>query len=431
MPDSLTPEPESDFVCHCKEEEMRSACSGEPFYKEHESKRYCVLHFPGKEKSADFQVALQRKLDAEDFNFSGVWFPREVSFSQMNITTDADFSWATFSADADFTKTTFSADAIFQDAVFNGNANFWTAVFSAEANFCGAKFSREGEAEFIGAIFKAADFSTASFDADAHFNQASFRAADFSSVTFAGRVSFEGIESTTIFDGPSALNLQFAEFEKPDRVSFQTLTLLPHWFANVDARKFNFINVHWNNLGRAKKEIELLESEAAWSTHRLLAISCQKLAANAEDNNRYPEASHFRRMALDAERLETWHGFGFWKLSWWYWMASGYGERSLQALIVLIAIWLTFATFYTGVGFARWEPKLATEADVVNAKRDDVGAPLEFGRALAYSAGVITLQKPEPKPATRAAQTVVLLETILGPFQAALLALAIRRKFMR
>jgi uncharacterized protein (DUF433 family) len=42
----------------------------------------------------------------------------------------------------------------------------------------------------------------------------------------------------------------------------------------------------------------------------------------------------------------------------------------------------------------------------------------------------MTFQKPEPRPATPAAQTVVLLETILGPVQAALLALAIRRKFM-
>jgi hypothetical protein len=43
----------------------------------------------------------------------------------------------------------------------------------------------------------------------------------------------------------------------------------------------------------------------------------------------------------------------------------------------------------------------------------------------------MTLQKPEPRPATGAAQAVVMLETILGPVQAALLALAIRRKFMR
>lgn len=59
------------------------------------------------------------------------------------------------------------------------------------------------------------------------------------------------------------------------------------------------------------------------------------------------------------------------------------------------------------------------------------GQPLEFSRALTYSLAVISLQKPEPKPLTGTAQTLVLLETILGPVQAALLALAIRRKFMR
>jgi hypothetical protein len=48
-----------------------------------------------------------------------------------------------------------------------------------------------------------------------------------------------------------------------------------------------------------------------------------------------------------------------------------------------------------------------------------------------YSAAVMTFQRPDPRPATTAAHTVVLLQTILGPLQAALLALAIRRKFMR
>lgn len=47
---------------------MRSACYGERFYQtnklppqsgEVKVKRYCVLHFPGKEKSADFRIALQ------------------------------------------------------------------------------------------------------------------------------------------------------------------------------------------------------------------------------------------------------------------------------------------------------------------------------------------------------------------------------------
>ncbi len=105
-------------------------------------------------------------------------------------------------------------------------------------------------------------------------------------------------------------------------------------------------------------------------------------------------------------------------------------ERMLRALVVLLGILFLFALLYHQVGFVRWEPRLASEPDAVAAKRDKVGAPLECGRALAYSAGVMMLQKPEPRPATPAAQFFVILETILGPVQAALLALAIRRKFM-
>ena len=136
-------------------------------------------------------------------------------------------------------------------------------------------------------------------------------------------------------------------------------------------------------------------------------------------------------MAMEARRRENRRGLAFWRLSWWYWLASGYGERVLQAFLVLLGIWFVSGLLYTRVGFARWEPKLASESDAAIATRDASGAPLKLNRALTYSAGVMTLQKPEPRPATTAAQTVVLLETVLGPVQAALLALAIRRKFMR
>jgi hypothetical protein len=105
--------------------------------------------------------------------------------------------------------------------------------------------------------------------------------------------------------------------------------------------------------------------------------------------------------------------------------------RVWQAFFVLLGILLLSALLYTQVGFSRWEPKVASESDATVAKRDTIGAPFGFGRAVGYSAGVMTFQKPEPRPATTAAQTVVLLETVLGPVQAALLALAIRRKFMR
>lgn len=134
---------------------------------------------------------------------------------------------------------------------------------------------------------------------------------------------------------------------------------------------------------------------------------------------------------MDTLRRAKWRGFQPWSLSWWYWLASGYGERVLRALVVLLVILVSAAGLFTQVGFARWEPKITNESDVNIASRDEMGAPLKFKKALTYSLGVMTLQKPEPRPATIVAQTVVLFETILGPVQAALLALALRRKFMR
>jgi hypothetical protein len=85
---------------------------------------------------------------------------------------------------------------------------------------------------------------------------------------------------------------------------------------------------------------------------RLLAIACRNLAVNAEENHRYEEASRFRYMAMEARRRENWRGFVPWKLSWWYWLASGYGERVLKAFLVLLGIWFVAGLLYSRVGFA-------------------------------------------------------------------------------
>jgi hypothetical protein len=428
MSASPTSELESDFVCDC-EEWVRSACAGEPFYREHEGKRYCVLHYPGNEKSADFQAALQRKLANEDFDFCGVWFPDELSFNGFEFSVEANFRFATFSARADFNYATFKAAVDFSSAIFSAEAEFVSATFSGRAGFCSVAFN--ADTYFMVATFIAnADFTLAKFSARADFRFATFNDETlFESATFSDYVTFSGSD-IQVFPAISSLSLQFARIEKPDHVSFHTLDLHPHWFINIDARKFGFTNVSWRGLN-INEEIGGLEKNHVSSPHRLLAIACRHLAVNAEENHRYEEASKFRYMAMEARRLESWRGFAPWRLSWWYWLASGYGERVWRAFFVLLGILLLSALLYNHVGFARWEPKLASESDIAVAKRDEVGAPLRFSRALTYSAAVMTFQKPEPRPATTAAQTVVLLETILGPVQAALLALAIRRKFMR
>lgn len=205
-----------------------------------------------------------------------------------------------------------------------------------------------------------------------------------------------------------------------------------------DSRKFNFINVDWGllaNRDAVHKEISALDDRKIANTPRLLAITFRQLAVNAEENNRYEEAANFRYMAMDVRRIERTPIANGFSLSWWYWALSGYGERVIRAFGALLVIWMLFAGFYLSGNGTWWQTKQANKVTV----EDNVGVeqpsavtqPLTIPDALIYSVSVMALQKPEPLPANKRAKGLVLLETILGPLQAALLALAIRRKFMR
>jgi len=109
---------------------------------------------------------------------------------------------------------------------------------------------------------------------------------------------------------------------------------------------------------------------------------------------------------------------------------SGYGEKIGLAFAWLFGAWLFFALLFTQVGFVRSAPSSVPDRETYTI--DDVGAPLNVCKeALAYSLAVMTFQKPEPRPLTATAKFAVLAETIFGPIQAALFALAVRRRFMR
>jgi uncharacterized protein YjbI with pentapeptide repeats len=442
--------------------------------------------------------------------FSGAKFHAKANFEKATFKTDA-YAWldeANFSDEADFRETAFdghanfahasfqlvhfdkanlSAPSVFSYAAFGDEAYFPRTVFKAEVEFRGARF--ESAAHFAYASFstgvfrdavfvKKADFSHTIFNVEASFSYIEFCAeALFTSATFNGQayfskvtfgteanfkfalfvdyVRFAGDQQKPQFNNKLLLDFQHARIERPDHVSFHTLTLLPHWFVNVDARKLDFTNlVTWG--GIISDEIRRLEERVISSPELLLAVTCRQLAINAEDNHRYEEGSKFRYWAMELLREGRWRDFEFWdrwkdKLSrrfrpfsehrflapfrqdwlyWLYWVASGYGERMLRAFLWLMAIWLIFAWLYTYVGFARTNPTLALPIDTTTAQYEERELT-SLKRALTYSLGVMSLQRPEPRPLTTVAHTLVTLETILGPVQAALLALAIRRKFMR
>ncbi len=481
--ESASPDVAPAFVFDCGGL-ASSACQGESFFREHEGKRYCVLHYPGADKVEAFRVAFNRKLEAKDFDFVGVWFPEEISFEGFEFSTDANFHKATFSADADFNNarfsanadfsfvklneqadfydvmfsadadfsfvklnadanfhgTTFSAAANFDRTMFSAAANFYSTTFSsaanfdrmtvnADANYWDAKFSED--AYFSEATFSAnALFYRATFNADALFYRATFRASsDFNNATFKNYVRFARGKGERSFGEAHQLDFQFTHIEKPDRVSFHTLDLKPHWFINCDCRKFEFVDCEWNH--NLKQELESATKAEINTPHRLLAITFRQLADNAEANHRYHEASNFRYNAFEARRVEKFSGLVPWRLDWWYWLASGYGERVGRAFVVFIALFALFAFGYTWTGFDQSGKAATASVPQATNQPDTIGKPLDWQDAFIYSFYVTILQKPKPEPLTRTAKILVGLETVLGPAQAALLALAVRRRFMR
>lgn len=473
---------------------MRNACRQENFYKEHRGKRYCVLHYPGTEKKEDFQESLQRKLKAQDFDFRGVWFPDNISFEDFAFNTEVNFHQAHFNAPACFDGAKFNADAYFSGTQFEGVAGFRRAQFSGNAKFSYAQFKGSatfesarfyGRANFFAAKLAFANFLRSQFDANADFQLArlegntQFAYAVFNSTVYfqkaefikkygaynqsatsdykmsradilrarteAVQVDFSGakFKDSISFEMNKlgehvSMNFAGAIFDKPERVTFYAMTLRPHWFVQVDSRKFTFINVDWGVLHKEstiRGEIIGLEKSRREYLSRSLDVTFRQLAVNAEENNRYEEAGNFRYMAMDVKRLQKGRKVDLFRLSWWYWLLSGYGERVQRAFGALLIIWILFACVYWTGNATWWQPKQSGRLLVENNERKDqltiIAAPLTFLESLLYSASVMTLQKPEPLPANKRAKALVLIETILGPIQAALLALAVRRKFMR
>lgn len=439
MSSSLTNAPlgAHPFVC---EHRLASyeACRDEPFYKKvsgnDKDKDYCVLHYPGADKSAGFALALTRKLAAGNFNFRYVWFPDKLLFGNVTFGQEVDFSYTTFNAGADFKDSKFAGDAYFQYAEFKGDADFRFARFERLAYFRGADFTA------------AANFQVVAFVGETEFTAVKFRGpADFSYTRITDYITFSG-EDAPAFDSAAFLDFQFANIEKPERISFRTLRLRPHWLVNVDARKFDLSNVDWNWHGISlRQELGELHTKGVATPHRVLSIACRNLALNAEENHRYDEASTFRFWAMDARRRERAGGFRPWTLGWWYWFASSYGESIPKAIAVFVGIWLGFAFLYYSSPHYRCVPNTSdcgncigwVSPETCTRGCADADATREcrpfnsFMFSVVYTVETMTLQKPDPRPKTPPARIFVLLCTILGPLQAALLGLAVRRRFMR
>lgn len=275
---------------------------------------------------------------------------------------------------------------------------------------------------------------------------------------------------------------------------FHTTRLQPNWFVNINATEFTFTDCKWKNDNNeklnAKSEIEKLKKR--WGVlgelipenpYPILSEACWRLAGNAENNNRFEEALNFRRLAFETEWLEkkekisNWiknlvpeseklkrrfggstdeedkpipptNSFGILRRSGdffihgLYRITSFYGESWSWALGVLLSLILVvFPIIYTQINFQTCskDRPIAASLTVCESKDEEIRKnctcstnQITFSDAIVQSLTTATLQNVEyRKPLTVWGEVWIILEKIFAPLQAALLALAIRRKFMR
>jgi hypothetical protein len=402
----------------------------------------------------------------EDANFKSATFSAVADFSYVTFSNEASFRWTVFLAYADFRLVTFSSNADFKSARFENGANFIAgtflddinfnlATFSDNANFDSVTFSGNvnfNQTQFVkDAFFRESIHSKTSIFSDANFNLgAYFRAARFekSSEIFFQRtkfsqlvefnyaiiennILFQGKKDNRIFIGNNVwLELENLRISDAKKISFHTVRLNPSWFINTDASEFMFTDCKWQYADGKNLNVEIelknLREHRIENPYVLLRKACWQLADNHEENKSFSRASFFRQMANESNRLEDFNGWKVWSWHWWYWFSSFYGESPLRAGSILLGILLFFAIAFMFTDFQICPMGKINPADVCQPKQ------LNLWQSALQSLATATFQNIEYfKPNSMVTTFFIILEKILAPLQAALLALAIRRKFMR
>lgn len=442
--------------------------------KEFDGEHYCLFHLPEKNEKEikEFNEIFLLRMAKGNYNFNYVWFPkkifRNVGFSFCSF---VYFRGATFLEGVDFHLVKFTKGVDFSFAKFFGKVKFYCSTFNEAANFNSATF--EGNSEVT---FEASSFENGENRYQGILN---FQKADI-----AGYMSFEVSKGAVIKH-----SVEFSEVKakNPEQISFKSIALRPRFFINVDSRKFVFTNVDWGKeFGSTKyteNEFKVLKEE---NQEHLLKIACRQLAENAEKNDRFEDASKFRQMAFDCERLERKERWKVWLCGetycshffCWFWenkvrkfpydlfpynilhrgyrFLSSYGESPFRAFIFLLAlVFIFFPFFYTLTSFQvspkgiplevvvltkceiteeerkNNKPELVVESKKVCNPIEQRGLGFFNGEAILHSLTAVTFQDVEyRRPLSFCAELLTLLEKIFAPLQAALLALAIRRKFM-
>ena len=454
--------------CRIQEKIQRVICQREAWSEDDEG--LCILHSRQTSKSkSTFDDAIQSKLNVEDNNLSGVFFPWPYSFSQRQFDNRAIFDNAIFLEDVDFKEIKFKSGASFLETDFRGKVDFSGAdfhggeqldcsAFSIGIGFSSVNFRKEAifsQIKIIGHVFfnlntifhSSAEFYGTEVTGSLHFstvtfnNWLNFRSAKFFKLLYFGRCSFKEevifdqaeFENLITFDSLENFIATFHSLQITPETTFifEDLSLSKTQFVGTDPRKIEFKNVTWYPLrGRqavydeiiirmnkieafdlllkygwasARRQMQQVRSEDYARVEELY----RGLKQNYEKVGDYKRVGDFHYGEMEMHRLGnrrrrwiSWYSF--------YWALSGYGERPLRALFILVGLILILPIIVWCLG---------TES---------------YLNTLLFIIEKATLQRPAwPQGITWGGKLGSTLSVIFIPGQAALFLLALRNRLGR
>jgi uncharacterized protein YjbI with pentapeptide repeats len=392
-------------------------CSREAWDQDPEG--LCLLHSRQavKDKDGAFTDAVRAKLELEDYDFRGVFFPGPFDLVELTgqlhyiFTKDAEFHRAIFQGKADFFGAAFQW-ANFFGATFQELGRFQEVTFKERARFTFATFQK---AYFADATFQeVADFDFATFHDSALFRDVTFHdLALFLEATFKGEAGFYRINPQgSVFSGV----FRDVTLDKEASLVFKDANLSRVQFIGTDLRRTEFHNVIWaRRHGRnVVYDEEYVQQFSVAEKYARLEELYRQLKLNYEQEGNLKKSGDFHYGEMEMHRRanpgQLWYQF--------YWALSGYGERPLRSLLVLWGFFLVFA------GLFFWQEPSLPGGHTWGG----------LGNAILYVFQKGTLQRPDPNWLDNASSLSKLLAAIIPvliPGQVTLFFLALRNRLGR
>lgn len=444
-------------------------------YKDEEGKEYCLFHAPQGKKGMtvpEFNSKILEEIDRaltykSRCDFSGTIFDGDIQFLTSNAFPDITFNDAVFNGEAKFDDVVFAGEVLFTNTQFKGNATFWRTIFKGYTNFYSAQFMEgayfgwanfenltwfneatfhkvaafdnakiNGDLEFVWTVFKGrANFLRATFNEKIRFDgctfhgQASFIQAEFNDKAFFTKRYFA--DTGTFVESGLFLNVVIT-----GKVRFEGINCRKLSFLDTDVKQIDFINCEWEQVGGRnvlydEKNLVNKPDEELTSDFKKVEMLYRKLKQKYKEEHDEQEASNWHYGEKEMFRKSNkWRKY-LPSLVTIYWLTSGYGERPVRSLSVLL--FFIFAasiiSLYAGLSLP---PGLK---EVYGIGRHDLQAGLTAKTALPSLMNTlkyVTFQRdPFFKPAGWFGEFVKLVAQVVVPIQAALLAFAVRNRFRR